>query len=540
MSYDIIIKKGRIIDGTGNPAYTSDIGIKYGKIEKIGYNIKDDTNISIDAKGYIVCPGFIDIHSHTDYVLPLLSKVESTIQQGITTQTIGMCGDGLAPLHSEKIEPIRDMLTAQSSLYKEYEFRWNSFSEYLAKMEAIRCPANSVFFVGYGNIRIAGGQGFENRPATQEEMESMEQYLREAMQAGAFGMSTGLIYPPQVYSSTNELIELCKIVAEYGGLYFSHLRGEDENLLTAIKEFIEIVEKSNCIGGQIAHFKVSGKRNWGKSIQALKLVEEANLKGLNITFDQYPYKRGMSNLPTALPPWVLEGGRENSLERIRNPAIQKKVEEDIEKGIKGWENWIKNNGFDKLYISTAQTEKWKDIRGKSISQITKIKGLDNDWQTFFQLLIDEKFDVMITIESMSDEDIERIMVSPFQMIGTDGAGVPANPMIGAVHPRLFGTYPRIFARYVREQQLLGWEEAIRKMTSFPARKLGLRDRGLIYEGNWGDIVVFDRKSIRDKATYDNPIQFPEGIKYVIVNGVIVVDHGKQKRKYPGKVLRRST
>ncbi|NHJ24876.1 MAG: D-aminoacylase [Candidatus Lokiarchaeota archaeon] len=540
MSYDIVIKNGRIIDGTGNPAYTSDIEIKHGKIEKIGYNLKDDAATSIDAKGCIICPGFIDIHSHTDYVLPLLSKVESTIQQGITTQTIGMCGDGLAPLHPEKIEPIRDILTAQSSLYKEYEFKWNSFSEYLANMEDIRCPANSAFFVGYGNIRIAGGQGFENRPATQEEMETMKRYLREAMQAGAFGMSTGLIYPPQVYSSTNELIELCKIVAEYGGLYFSHLRGEDENLLTAIKEFIEIVEKSNCIGGQIAHFKVSGKKNWGNSIKALKLVEEANLKGLNITFDQYPYKRGMSNLPTALPPWVLEGGREKSLERIKDTAIQKKIIADIEKGIKGWENWIKNNGFDKLYISTAQTEKWKEIRGKSISQITKIKGLDNDWQTFFQLLIDENFDVMITIESMSDEDIERIMTSPFQMIGTDGAGVPANPMIGVVHPRLFGTYPRIFALYVRERQLLGWEEAIRKMTSFPARKIGLRDRGLIYEGNWADVVVFDPKRIRDKATYNNPIQFPEGIMYVIVNGVIVVDHGKQKRKYPGKILRRAS
>ncbi len=540
MSYDIIIKNGRIIDGTGNPAYTSDIGIKHGKIEKIGYKLRNDANNSINAKGSIICPGFIDIHSHTDYVLPLLSKVESTIQQGITTQTIGMCGDGLAPLHPEKIEPIRDMLTAQSSLYKEYEFIWNSFSEYLANMEAIRCPANSVFFVGYGNIRIAGGQGFENRPATKEEMEIMKGYLREAMQAGAFGMSTGLIYPPQVYSSTNELIELCKIVAEYGGLYFSHIRGEDENLLTAIKEFIDIVEKSNCSGGQIAHFKVSGKKNWGISTQALKLVEDANLNGLNVTFDQYPYKRGMSNLPTALPPWVLEGGREKSLERIKEPTIQKKIINDIEKGIKGWENWIKNNGFDKLYISTAQTEKWKDIRGKSISQITKIKGLNNDWETFFQLLIDENFDVMITIESMSDEDIERIMVNPFQMIGTDGAGVPANPMIGAVHPRLFGTYPRILARYVREKQILNLEEAIRKMTSFPARKLGLRDRGLIYANNWADIVVFNPETIRDKATYDNPIQFPEGIMYVIVNGVIVVDHGKQKRKYPGKILRRTS
>ena len=231
-------------------------------------------------------------------------------------------------------------------------------------------------------------------------MESMKQYLREAMESGAFGMSTGLIYPPQVFSTTNELIELCKVVAEYKGLYFSHIRGEDENLISAVKEFIEIVEKSNCSGGQIAHFKVSGKKNWGNSIKALKLIEEANQKGLNITFDQYPYNRGMSNLPTALPPWVLEDGKEKSLERIKDPVLQKKIIKDTENGIEGWENWIRNNGFDKIFISTAQTDKWKDITGKSISQITRIKGLENDWETFFQLLIDENFDVQITIESM--------------------------------------------------------------------------------------------------------------------------------------------
>ena len=538
MSYDLIIKNGKIIDGTGNPGYINDIAIQNGKIEKLQFQCKDKAITEIDAKGYIVCPGFIDIHSHTDYVLPLLPKLESTIQQGITTQTIGMCGDGLAPLHSEKIEPIREMLTAQSSLYKEFEFRWRSFSEYLNEMESLRCPANSIFVVGYGNIRIAGGQGFENRPATQSEMESMKQYLREAMESGAFGMSTGLIYPPQVFSTTNELIELCKVVAEYKGLYFSHIRGEDENLISAVKEFIEIVEKSNCSGGEIAHFKVSGKKNWGSSIKALKLIEDANQRGLNITFDQYPYNRGMSNLPTALPPWVLERGKEKSLEQIKDPLLQKKIIHDTENGIEGWENWIRNNGFDKIFISTAQTDKWKDIRGKSISQITHIKGLKNDWETFFQLLIDENFDVLITIESMCDEDIERIMINPYQMIGTDGAGVPANPMIGVMHPRLFGTYPRVFARYVREKKLFSWEEAIRKMTSFPARKLGLKDRGLIFEGNWADIVIFDQNTIKDTATYENPIQFPEGIIYVIVNGVIVVDHRKQKRKYPGKIIRR--
>ncbi|MBD3211997.1 MAG: amidohydrolase family protein [Candidatus Lokiarchaeota archaeon] len=538
MSYDIIIKNGAIIDGTQNPRYFADVAIKDGKIAKIKYTLAADANKEIDAARNIVCPGFIDIHSHTDYILPLSGKVESSIQQGITTQVVGMCGDAMAPIHPEKVDGVRQFLTSVSPLYETFEFSWNSFSEYLDEMEKVRSAANSVFFVGYNNIRIAGGQGYENRPPTGEEMILMKAYLKEALEAGAFGMSTGLIYSPQVYATTEELIELCKTLAEYGGLYFSHIRGADKNIFNAINEFIEIVEKSGVHSGQIAHFKVAGKEVWGMSKKTLEMINKANERGLNITFDQYPYTRGMSNLATSLPSWALEGGREKTLERIRDKDIRAKIKKDIIEGIEGWENWIKNVGFDGIYISMVHTDKWRDIRGNSIAEITELKGFHDDWETYFQLLRDENLDISITIGSMSEEDVRKIMKSRYQMVGTDGAGIPAVKGLGAVHPRMFGTYPRFISKYVRQEKILSLEEMIRKMTSFPAQKLELRDRGILREDNWADIVIFNKDKIKDNATYDNPHQFPSGIHYVIVNGEIVVDHGKQRRKYPGKVLRR--
>ena len=369
-------------------------------------------------------------------------------------------------------------------------------------------------------------------------MDQMKYYLGEAMEAGAFGMSTGLIYSPQIFAKTEEIIELAKVVAQYNGLYFSHIRSEGKDINNAIKEVIEIVEKSGCVGGQIAHHKIAGEAIWGGSVQTLKLIEEANERGINITYDQYPYNRGMSDLATALPPWAREGNNDTILARIKDPTTQEKIKKDVEEGIEGWENWIKNEGLNNIYISTVGSNKWKDVSTLNIPSITILKGMSDDWETFFTLLIDNELAVGITIESMGEEDVRRIMTGRYHMVGTDGAGIPASFSSGAYHPRFFGTYPRILGKYVRDEYVLTLEDAIRKMTSFPASKLGLQNRGLILEGNWADIVMFDPLRVKDTATYEHPYQLPEGIPHVIVNGVIVVQNGKKNKKSPGKVIRR--
>ena len=540
MVYDIIIKNGKIISGAGNPWYPGEIGIKGGRIIKIKPKINEEAKKVIDASGMIVCPGFIDIHSHTDYILPVNRSQESTLCQGVTTTMVGMCGDGMAPIPEGKEEEFKKIVAKLDPVLQQFDYPYHTFAEYLEYNERKRNSANLAFCVGYGNIRWAGGQAFENRAATYEEMEQMKSYLRESMEAGAFGMSTGLIYAPQIFAKTEEIIELTKIVAKYNGLYFSHIRSEGNSIIKAIKEVIEIVEKSGCVGGQIAHHKVAGEAFWGGSIQTLKLIEEANERGIHIIYDQYPYNRGMSDLATALPPWTREGNNDIILERIKDPEIQEKIKKDVEEGIEGWENWIQNEGMKNIYISTVSSNKWKDVTTLNIPKITKIKGMADDWETFFTLLIDNKLAVGITIESMGEEDICRIMTGRYQMVGTDGFGIPGAFNSGAFHPRCFGTYPRILAKYVREEKILTLENAIRKMTSFPANKLGLQDRGLILEGNWADIVIFDPHKVKDTATYEQPYQLPEGIPYVIVNGVIVVQNGKKNNKSPGIVIRRPT
>ncbi|MFX1495362.1 MAG: amidohydrolase family protein [Promethearchaeota archaeon] len=538
MSFDLIIKNGRIIDGTGNPWYRGEIGIKDGKIKEIRPKISNEGSKEIDARGMMICPGFIDMHSHTDYILPIYNRAESFIRQGITTNVIGMCGNSFAPIHPDHIEDFRKFYARIIPLYEDYQFTWHTFKEYLAKLEKDKCALNLASVVGFENIRIAGGPGYENRPPTSDETEKMKEYVIEAMEAGAFGMSTGLIYAPQVYAKTEEIIDVAKVVAQYGGLYFSHIRDEGKNVIDAIKECIEIVEKSECRGGHIAHHKISGKISWGKSEETLKLIREANNRGISITYDQYPYNRGWTTLSAILPPWVHEGGPDKLLERIKEKTNQERIKKETTNQIEGWENFIKRNGFECVFLSSVVSEKWKDIEGMSIPEITKTKGMKDEWETLFSILIDDKGGSTVTLETMGEEDIQTIMTGEYHMVGTDGVGLPARHNFGKYHPRFYGTYPRILGKYVREEKLLTLEDAIRRMTSSPALRLGLTDRGLIKEDFWADLVIFNPDTVIDKATYEEPHQLPEGIPYVIVNGTIAVDNNKQKRTFSGKVLRR--
>jgi N-acyl-D-amino-acid deacylase len=541
MQLDILIKNGSVIDGTGNPARQGDIGIHNGRIAAIGSLKNYSAAEKIDAAGLVVCPGFIDVHSHSDTTIYFDNTFPSSIRQGITTSVLGNCGDNLAPLPPQTRDAYLQLYSLLAPPGVSYSaVPWATFGEYLAWTEAHGCVANSAHLVGFGTVRVAGGPGFEDRPPTAKEIKSMQSYVREAMEAGALGMSTGLIYAPQAFAKTEEIIALATVVAEYGGLYCSHIRGEGATVVDAVNEVIEIVEKSGCRGGHIAHHKVAGRAYWGKSRQTLELMESANARGTSITCDQYPYSRGMTSLITLLPPWAHAGGPAKLIARLKDPADRGRIKADIQNGIEGWENWIKDAGFDAIFISAVKTDKWRSIEGQSIAEITRLTGRPDAWQTLFELLIDENGEGTMTIELMDEQDIRRIMTARYTMVGTDGWGInPAGVLgHGKPHPRYYGTYPRILGKYVREEGVLTLEDAVRRMTSFPARRFGLRDRGLLQEDLWADVVVFDAERVRDKATYLEPHRFPEGIVHVLVNGQIVVENEQQTDKLPGKVLRR--
>ncbi|MFX1260692.1 MAG: amidohydrolase family protein [Promethearchaeota archaeon] len=536
--YDILIKRATIFDGTGSSGFEGDIGIRDGQIVDVG-ETKADSKIFIEGEGLACTPGFIDMHSHNDMALPFDNRLESMVRQGVTTSVIGNCGISLAPVNEERIDLMKKEIDLFAPPGQQVDITWRTFKDYLESLQSNMTSLNIVPLVGFGAIRIAAGPGYENRKPTLEELVAMKMLVKEAMEAGAFGLSTGLIYPPQIYAETSEILELAKIVAQYNGLYFSHIRGEGATLIQAVEEVIRIVEGSGCRGGQIAHHKVAGKPFWGASVTTLKMIAEANERGLMISCDQYPYNRGATTLITVLPPWIHEGGIDAILENLRDTQILKRIENDIENGIEGWENMIKEAGWEGIYISSTKTEKWAGIEGQSLQIIAEQREYPNPFEMLIELLLDEKGEVGMTIQSMGEEDIRRIMVAPHTMVGTDGEGVSPTGVLGygKPHPRFYGTYPRILGKYVREEGFLTLEDAIWKMTGFPAKQLGLGNRGRIRAGMIADVVVFDPKTVIDKATFTDSHQFPKGIHEVIVNGMQVITDGKQTDKLPGVVLR---
>jgi len=531
--FDLIIKNGRILDGLGNPWYRGDIGIKEGVIKKIG-DIKEGAKRIIDTEGVIVCPGFIDMHSHSDFTLLVNPKAESKILQGVTTEVIGSCGISAAPIKDGTLDQLRDY--TGSFLLKDYlDWDWRRFGEYLDKLKE-GIAVNVAPLVGQGTIRIAV-MGFDNREPKEKELAEMKELLKEAMDEGAFGLSTGLIYPPGCFSKTEELIELARVIKGYEGIYFTHIRGESNTLIPALKEAITVGEKVG-VSVEVSHHKAAGKENWGKVKETLKIIEEARERGLDVTSDQYPYTAGSTALGALLPDWVHEGGVKRLVERLKDPQTRKRIREDIEGDRLDWWNPIKATEWSNIMISAVGSEENKELEGKSIEEIAKLWDKDR-FDVLFDLLIEEESDVRMVLFMMSEDDVITVMRHPTTMIGSDGAAISREGPLckGKPHPRSYGTFPRILGKYVREEKVLTLEDAVRKMTSLPAQKLKLRDRGILKEGYKADIVVFDPGKVKDRATYTDPYQQPEGIIYVLVNGEIAVDRGKYTGKIAGKVLR---
>ncbi|WCK52356.1 D-aminoacylase [Aneurinibacillus sp. Ricciae_BoGa-3] len=511
---NIILRNCRVYDGTGNTWYAADIAVSGDRIARVGNVSGFSANEEIDVQGLAVAPGFIDIHTHSDNAsfLPKLSK--GKIMQGVTTEVIGNCGMSAFPVRAENAPLLKKYV---SSIFGDIEWNWSNLAEFAEVTTSRGIVTNMIPLVGHGSLRIAA-MGFEKRPAADHEMEFMKKLLAETMEQGAFGLSSGLIYPPGVYSTTEELIELCQVVRNYDGIYTTHMRNESDLVEESVKEAITIGRNSN-ISVQISHHKAAGKQNWGKPKRiTIPQIKKAREDGVDVDMDLYPYTAGSTLLSVLLPPWCHEGGVSQMLQRLHVRECRERIRYDMEHGIPGWDNFVKSSGWDQVFVASAKNN--KEIEGKSIEEISKDRSQD-PLTALMDTLIEEDGIATMVVFMMSEEDVRYIMQQPETMIGSDGIPDP-----GKTHPRYFGTFARVLGHYTRDEKVLHLEDAIRKMTSFPAKKLGLKDRGIIREGAYADLVVFDPKTVADVASYENPSEIAIGFTYVFVNGYPVVRNGE--------------
>jgi len=529
---DILIQNAQVVDGTNRPGYRGDVAIEGDHIAAVGSLPGAAAKTVIDATGRVVVPGFIDVHSHADFSLLVAPEGESLVHQGITTVVTGQCGVSPAPLTREHRKDT--LATLSMFVSPKVSMPWDevsSFDRFLDYLEHIKTSVNVVPLVGLGLVRAAA-MGYGAAQPTGEQMEHMRRLVHHAMDCGAFGLSTGLIYPPGSFSSTAELVEVARAAGERGGLYFSHVRGEAETLIEAVTEAIEIGRQAG-VPVQICHFKAGGQKNWDKAPLALELIDGARAEGLDVTADMYPYLAGWTTLAVLLPGWALEGGIAAVLRRLVLPWERKKIIQAMKAGQGGVVAQIE---WDKILISGSRKEEYI---GHSVSELAAREGKDPYTWTL-DALLKTLGNIQMIISMMAEDNVRMQLQHPAMMIGTDGLGMATEgPMAwGMRHPRCFGTYPRIFGQYVREEGVLSLEEASWKASGFPAQKLGLTDRGLIRKGYQADLVVFDPVTIQDRATYEEPLRYPAGIDYVFANGQMVIEQGRQTNARPGRVIRR--
>lgn len=525
----LLLKGGRVVDGTGKAAFEADVLVRDGKIAAVGRGLSG-ADREIDVTGLVVAPGFIDTHSHSDLDVLLRPQVLPKIMQGITTELLGQDGVSLAPLPTRFISPWRKNLAGLDGDSDEIDWTFETTDNYLKMIEEAHPGLNEMYLVPHGNIRMEA-MGLDNRLPTEEELEAMRRITRREMEAGAMGLSTGLIYIPCAYGESRELIEMCKVVAEYDGVFVIHQRSEADTILDSMSEVIEIGRQSG-VKVHWSHFKVCGKQNWDKIDAVLALLDEVKAEGITVSFDQYPYVAGSTMMGAILPPWVHDGGTDKAVARLADPELRKKMVHDMENGIPGWDNFVDFAGFENIYVTSVKTEENADAVGLSIVELAKKRGTD-PYTAAFDLLLQEENAVGMVDFYGTEEHVRRFMRRPEMNVCTDGLLCPGKP-----HPRLYGSFARVLGRYARKEGVLTLEEAVRKMTGKAAQVLSLRDRGLIQEGMHADITVFDAATILDKGTFTDPIQFPDGIAYVIVNGEVAVDHGAHTGALNGRVIRR--
>ncbi len=527
--YNVLIKGGKILDGSGNPWFRADIGVEGDTIGAVGDLGSEQADLVIDARGLTVAPGFIDIHTHSDIPLLVDGLGQAHIQQGVTTNVIGNCGGSAGPVTDVSLASNKDRLYE----YEGLELDWRTLGEFLARLERQGTSLNVIPLVGQGTVRGAV-MGFADRPPDEQEMVAMKNLVHEAMRDGAYGLSSGLIYVPGSYATTSEVLELAKVASSHGGTYNTHIRGENDTLLEAVAEAIDIGRQAS-MPVEIAHFKAMGRHMWGKSTDSLRMVDEARAEGIDVTCDQYPYNASATGLGAYMPAWVHVGGNEQMLKRLADPAARSRMKRDILEGTPGWVSLHKGVGWDGTMVTYCPKH---ELEGLTIAEIAKQRGID-EFEAAFDVLLECEGHVSVVYFTIGDEDIERIMKHPAVMVGSDSSAISVEGPLrkGKPHPRSFGTFVRVLGHYARDLGTVTLQEAVRKMTSLPAQKMRLYDRGLLRPRMKADIVVFNPDTVKDNGTYTDPFHYPTGIEHVFVNGRHTVKHGQHLGVKAGQVLR---
>jgi len=529
--HDLVISNGVVIDGTRAPRKKMDLAIDGTKIAGL-YNPSEGKGaITIDAEGMIVCPGFVDIHTHSDFSLLSCPLAESKIRQGVTTELVGNCGGSAAPLVG-----LARKVAQEYSKNLWVDVTWSTFDEYLLRLADVRTSVNVASLVGAETLRL-GVIGADDRPPTDDELGQMNKLLADSMIEGAFGLSSGLIYAPGCFAKTEELTSLATTAASLGGMYASHIRGEGRTLVEAVTEAILIGRESGC-RVQVSHHKATGEKNWGLVEKTLDLMDRARKEGVDVAFDVYPYTASSTALDTILPPWTREGGKEKELGRLRDPHTRERVKAEFPNRDTDWENTVAEDGWTNIVMSGFKKGENKRFENRSVQSVADELG-KAPADVALDLLLDEELGVGAIFHEMSEDDVKTVISHPLSMVGSDGESeAPYGPTGSSpTHPRSYGTFPRAIRRYSIEMGLMTLEEIIHKMTSRPAERIGLLDRGVIAKGMAADIVVFDPERIRDAATFEDSHRYAEGVMHVLVNGLLTIQDGEHTKEKAGQVLR---
>jgi N-acyl-D-amino-acid deacylase len=525
---EILIKHGTVVDGTGKPAFKADGGIANGRVVAVAEGIEQEADRTIEARGLHVAPGFIDPHTHSDLTLLVDPRAESKIRQGVTTEVVGNCGSSPAPVMGAATEELR-----ADAAPLGLEPAWRSMADYVARLRSPGTALNVVVLVGHNTVR-GSVVGYDDVQPSPQQQAEMERVVAEAMEQGARGLSTGLFYPPGNYAQTGEVVALARAAARHGGIYASHIRSESDGLLDAVAEAIDIGEQSQA-QVEIAHLKLSGYRNWQAVDRLVSMLDDAQGRGLHVGCDQYPYNASSSWLACMLPYWAQAGGSKVVADRLRDAGTRARLRQDYAENRAEWEDRGGMRDWKDIVVSDCDAR--PEIMGKTIADIAESEGKDA-LEAAFDLIVISDGQVGCVWFDQSEDNVQTLMRHPLVVVSSDGYALTPHGVLGRrkPHPRSYGTFPRVLGRYVRDLHVLSLEEALRKMTSMTAERFGLADRGVLREGAWADLVLFDAETVTDRATFTDPHQYPAGIPFVLVNGRLVIDQGDHTGALPGRVL----